>query len=210
MAKPRILLADDHVMVMEAFCRLLEPQFDVVGTASDGRVLLEKAAQLKPDVILLDLSMPVLNGFEAGERLRKIVPNARLIVLTMNEDTEVAAEVLRKWAAGFLLKKSASAELVKAIEAVLKGKTFVTSHMAQNLLEKFVRDPEVSRAKTLTPRQREVLQLLAEGRTMKEAAEVLQVTPRTVAFHKYRIMEEFDLKTNSDLLRFAIKERIIS
>jgi DNA-binding NarL/FixJ family response regulator len=210
MAKPRILLADDHVMVMEAFCRLLEPQFDVVGTANDGRVLLEKAAQLNPDIILLDLSMPVLNGFEAGERLKKLVPNAKLIVLTMNEDTDIAAEVLRTWAAGFLLKKSASAELVKAIELVLKGKTFVTSHMAQNLLEKFVRDPEASRAKTLTPRQREVLQLLAEGRTMKEAADVLRVTPRTVAFHKYRIMEEFDLKTNADLLRFAIKERIIS
>jgi Response regulator containing a CheY-like receiver domain and an HTH DNA-binding domain len=210
MPKPRILLADDHTLVAEAFCRLLEPQFDVVGTASDGRALLEKAVQLKPDVILLDLSMPVLNGFEAGERLKKLLPNARLIVLTMNEDSDVAAEVLRRWAAGFLLKKSASGELVKAIESVMKGKTFVTSQMTQNLLDKFVRDPGPNREKTLTPRQREVLQLLAEGRTMKEAADILQVTPRTVAFHKYKIMEEFELKTNSDLLRFAIKERIIS
>src|SRR5512137_1251042 len=135
MGKPRILLADDHNLVAEALCRLLEPQFDVVGTAADGRTLLEKAALLLPDVILLDLNMPVLNGFEAGERLKKLVPHAKLIVLTMTEDTEIAAEVLRKWASGFLLKRSASAELVKAILQVLSGKTFVTTHMTQNLLD---------------------------------------------------------------------------
>ncbi len=179
MGKPRVLLADDHTLVAEAFSRLLEPQFEVVGTASDGRALLEKAVQLKPDVILLDLS-------------------------------KIAADVLRRWASGFLLKKSASAELVKAIQQVLKDKTFVTSHMTQNLLDRFVRDADSQKSKSLTPRQREVLQLLAEGRTMKEAADVLQVTARTVAFHKYKIMEEFELKTNSDLLRFAIRERIIS
>lgn len=210
MGKPRILLADDHTLVAEAFSRLLEPQFEVVGTAADGRVLLEKAVKLQPDVILLDLSMPLLNGFEAGERLKKLVPHAKLIVLTMNEDTEVAADVLRRWASGFLLKKSASAELAKAIQQVLKGKTFVTSQMTQSLLDKFVRDPDARHAKSLTPRQREVLQLLAEGRTMKEAADVLQVTARTVAFHKYKIMEDFELKTNSDLLRFAIKERVVT
>jgi len=210
MGKPRILLADDHTLVAEAFSRLLEPQFEVVGTASDGRALLEKAQQLKPDVILLDLSMPVLNGFEAGARLKKMLPQSKLIVLTMSEDTEIAADVLRRWASGFLLKKSASAELVKAIQQVLKGKTFVTSHMTQNLLDRFVRAADAQKSKALTPRQREVLQLLAEGRTMKEAANVLQVTARTVAFHKYKIMEEFELKTNSDLLRFAIRERIVN
>ena len=210
MGKTRILLADDHTLVAEAFGRLLEPQFEVVGTAPDGRALLEKATQLKPDVILLDLSMPVLNGFEAGERLKKMVPHAKLIVVTMNEDTEVAAEVLRNWASGFVLKKSASTELVAAIQQVLQGKTFVTSQMTQSLLDKFVRDPDSHRSRALTPRQREVLQLLAEGRTMKEAADVLHVTPRTVAFHKYKIMEEFELKTNSDLMRFAIRERIIT
>ena len=210
MGKARILLADDHTLVAEAFSRLLEPQFEVVGTASDGRVLLEKAEQLRPDVILLDLSMPVLTGFEAGERLKKLVPHAKLIVVTMSEDAEVASKVLRKWASGFVLKKSAGSELVKAIQQVLKGETFVTSYMAQSLLDKSVRNPDSHPGKTLTPRQREVLQLLAEGRTMKEAADVLQVTPRTVAFHKYKIMEEFELKTNSDLLRFALKERIIS
>jgi DNA-binding NarL/FixJ family response regulator len=210
MGKPRILLADDHTLVAEAFSRLLEPQFDVVGTASDGRALLEKAEQLKPDVILLDLSMPVLDGFEAGARLKKLLPQVKLIVLTMNEDTEVAADVLRRWASGFLLKKSASAELVKAIQQVLKGQTFVASHMTQNLLDRIVRNATSQSPKTLTPRQREVLLLLAEGRTMKEAADVLQVTARTVAFHKYKIMEEFALRTNSELVRFAVRERIIS
>jgi DNA-binding NarL/FixJ family response regulator len=210
MGKPRILLADDHTLVVEAFTKLLEPHFQVVGTAADGRVLLEKAEELRPDVIVLDLSMPVLNGFEAGERLKKSLPNAKLLVLTATEDTEVAADVLRSWASGFLLKKSASAELVKAIQEVLKGRSYITTHMTQNLLDKFVRDPKIHNAKTLTPRQREVLQLLAEGRTMKEAADVLQVTPRTVAFHKYKIMEDFNLKTNSDLLRFALKQRLIS
>jgi DNA-binding NarL/FixJ family response regulator len=210
MGKPRILLGDDHTLVAEALGRLLEPHFEIVGTAADGRVLLEKALQLKPDVILLDLSMPVLDGFEAGTRLKKIMPQAKLIVLTMNEDTEIAADVLRKWASGFLLKKSASAELVKAIQQVLKGRIFVTSYMTQNVLDRLVRDADSEKNGMLTPRQREVLQLLAEGRTMKEAADVLQVTARTVAFHKYKIMEEFELKTNSDLLRFAIRERIIS
>jgi DNA-binding NarL/FixJ family response regulator len=128
----------------------------------------------------------------------------------MMEDAEIASEVLGKWASGFLLKKSASAELVTAIHEVLKGKTFVTAHLSQQLQDRFVRDAQPRRDRALTPRQREVLQLLAEGRTMKEAADVLQVTPRTVAFHKYKIMEEFDLKTNTELLRFAIKERMIS
>ena len=209
MGKPRILLADDHTLVAEALTRLLEIHFEVVGTAADGRALLEKAAQLQPDVILLDLSMPILNGFEAGERLKKLVPRAKLVVLTMTEDSEVAADVLRSWASGFLLKKSASSELVKGIQEVLKGNTFITTQMTQSLMDKFVRDPQ-QKARTLTPRQREVLQLLAEGRTMKEAADILNVTPRTVAFHKYKIMEEFELKTNSDLLRFAMRERIVT
>lgn len=209
MGKPRILLADDHTLVAEALTRLLEAHFEVVGTAADGRALLEKAVQLQPDVILLDLSMPILNGFEAGERLKKLVPRAKLVVLTMTEDAEVAADVLRSWASGFLLKKSASGELVKAIQEVLKGNTFVTTQMTQSLMDKFVRDPH-QKARILTPRQREVLQLLAEGRTMKEAADILNVTPRTVAFHKYKIMEEFELKTNSDLLRFAMRERIVT
>ena len=210
MRKPRVLLADDHTLVVEAFIKLLEPEFEVVGTVADGRALLASASQLNPDVIVLDLGMPLLNGMDAGHELKRLLPQAKLIVLTMSEDYDLAAEALRHWASAYLLKKSASSELVRAIREVLKGKTFVTPRVAQRLLEEFVRDPRPDRGKALTPRQREVLQLLAEGRTMKEVAAILNVATRTVAFHKYRIMEEYGLKTNSDLVRFAIRERIVA
>jgi DNA-binding NarL/FixJ family response regulator len=208
--RPHILIADDHTLVVEAFKKLLEPNFDVVGTVSNGRDLLDVAPKLKPDVVLLDLGMPLLNGQDAGERLKALLPKAKLIVLTMNEDSEIAAAAIEKWASAFLLKNSAGTELVHAIKEVLKGKSYVTPRVAKKLLDRFVRDPRTERTKHLTSRQREVLQLLAEGLTMKEAADMLHVTPRTIAFHKYKIMDEFGLKTNSDLLRFAIKERLIT
>jgi DNA-binding NarL/FixJ family response regulator len=210
MVKPRLLLADDHTLVLEAFKKLLEPEFEIIGMVTDGRRLLELAPQLRPDVILIDLSMPLLNGMDAGERIKKMVPSAKLIVLTMNEDYELASKALREWASGYLLKSSAGSELVKAVREVLKGRSYTTPRVAQRQVEEFVRDPRQDRVKNLTTRQREVLQLLAEGRTMKEAAALLEVATRTVAFHKYRIMEEFGLKTNSDLVRFAIKERVLS
>jgi DNA-binding NarL/FixJ family response regulator len=210
MAKPRVLLADDHSLVLEAFKKLLEAEFDIVGTATDGRMLLSVAPQLKPDVTILDLGMPLLNGMDAGRELKRLLPKTKIIVLTMSEDYELASLALREWASGYLLKKSAGGELVKAVREVLKGQSYVTPWIAQRLLEDFVRDPRIDRIKHLTPRQREVLQLLAEGRTMKEAAAILHVAARTVAFHKYRIMEEFGLKTNSDLVRFAIKEHVLS
>ena len=210
MGKPRVLLADDHTLVVEAFTKLLEPEFEVVGTVADGRALLASAPQLNPDVIVVDLGMPLLNGMEAGQELKRRLPQAKLIVLTMSEDYDLAAEALRHWASAYLLKKSAGSELVRAIREVIKGKTYVTPKVAQRLLEEFVRDPRPDRSKVLTPRQREVLQLLAEGRTMKEVAGILKVATRTVAFHKYRIMEEFGLKTNSDLVRFAIREHLVA
>lgn len=210
MGRPRILLADDHTMVVEAFRKLLEPEFEIVGTVSDGQSLVRLAPELKPDVIVVDIGMPFLSGMDAGRRLKGLLPGTKLIVLTMNEDTELAAEALRSWASGYLLKKSAGSELVNAVWGALKGKSYVTPKIAQQLLERFVRDPRQERDKELTPRQRQVLQLLAEGRTMTEAADVLHLSPRTVAFHKYKIMEEFGLKTNSDLVRFAIRERVVS
>jgi len=210
MGKPRILLADDHVMVVEAFKKLLEPEFEIVGTVSDGRALLSMAPKLKPDIVIIDLGMPLLNGMDAGEQVKKVLPKTKLIVLTMSEDFDLAAHALRNWASAYLLKKSVGSELVKAIREVLKGGSYVTPKVAQRLLEEFVRDPRPDRTKNLTARQREVLQLLAEGRTMKEVAAVLNVATRTIAFHKYRIMEEFGLKTNSDLVRFAIKEHIVT
>jgi DNA-binding NarL/FixJ family response regulator len=208
--RARILLADDHTAMVEALSKLLEPQFEIVGTVRDGRSLLEAACQTRPDVVLLDLSMPLMNGMEAGARLKKLLPNTKIIVLTMSEDPDVAADFLHNWAAGFLLKKSAGRELIKAIREVMRGKTYVTSRMSGKVLEAYVRSGPPSRQKTLTARQREVLQVLAEGHTMKEAANILHVTPRTVAFHKYRMMNDLGLKTNSDLLRFAIKEKLVS
>jgi DNA-binding NarL/FixJ family response regulator len=207
--RPRILLADDHTLVAQAFAKLLEPDFDIVGYVVDGHALLKSVAELRPDVVILDLCMPLLNGFDAGKQIKEIHPDAKLIVLTVTEDADVASEALHSWASGYVLKKSAAAELVKAIREALKGKKYVSKHMEEKLLDKFVRDPRTNRTNVLTPRQREVLQLLAEGRTMKEAADILKVTPRTVAFHKYRIMEEFGIKSNSDLILLAIREHMI-
>ena len=210
MGRPRILLADDHTLVVEGFRKLLEPEFEIVGVVPDGRALLAATLREKPDVVIVDIGMPLLNGIDAGRELKRLVPRTKLIVLTMNEDPDIAREALRQWASAYLVKKSAGTELIRAVREVLKGKSYVTPRLAQRLMDEFVRDPRVGRTKELTPRQREVLQLLAEGRTMKEAADVLNVTARTVAFHKYKIMEEFELKTNSDLLRFAMKERLVT
>jgi DNA-binding NarL/FixJ family response regulator len=210
MGRPRILIADDHTLVAEAFKTLLEPDYQVVRLVTDGRSLLAAAKELKPDLVLLDLGMPLLNGLDAGRELKKNLPKTKLIVLTMNEDPDVASEALRNWASGYLLKKSAGVELKEAIGEVLRGHSYVTPKIAQKLMDEFIRDPRHDRAKELTQRQRQVLQLLAEGRSMKEAATVLDIAVRTIAFHKYRIMEDFGLKTNADLVRFAIRQHLIS
>ena len=206
----RVLLADDHDLVAEAFVKLLEPHFTVIGTVSDGRALLAKATELKPDVVLIDIGMPGLNGMDAGHKLKTMLPNTKLVVVTMNEEPGVASAALRHWASGYLLKKSAGSELIRAIREVLKDKSYVTPRMAQLLVDSFVRDPNPEHVNKLSPRQREVLQLLAEGKNMREAARILGISARTVAFHKYRIMDEFDLKSSSDLLRLAIKHNIVS
>ena len=208
MWRPSVLLVDDHTLVLEAFKKLLEPEFNIVGTVSNGADLLQVTTELKPDVILLDLGMPQLNGMEAGRALKQLLPRTKLIVLTMNENSDLARESLKVWASGFLLKKSAGRELVQAVREALQGKTYVTPAIARRLQDEFMRDPEFEH-KQLTERQREVLRLLAEGRTMKQTADELHVTPRTIAFHKYKIMEEFGLKTNSDLVRLALRERIV-
>ena len=208
MAKARVLLADDHTLVMEALKKLLEPEFEIVGAVSDGRQLVEQAQQTKPDVILLDLGMPLLNGFDAGRRLKELLPATRIIVVTMNEDCETADAALREWASGYLIKSAAGAELRRAIADAIGGRQYVSPLIANWQAKRFVNDPRMQ-GRTLTPRQREVLQLLAEGRSMKEVAAQLQLTTRTIAFHKYRIMEEYGLKTNVDLLRFAMKQHVV-
>ena len=210
MSKARILLADDHTLVVEAFKKLLEPEFDVVGTVGDGRALLRLAPELQPDVVLVDLNMPLLNGLDASEQLKQLMPKVKIIVLTMNEDAEIAAETLQKWASGYLLKKSAGSELVKAVRDVLVGLKYVTPAMKTELEEMASREPRSEATRVLTARQREVLQLLVEGHTMKEAAAILHVTARTVAFHKYRIMRDFGLENNSELLRFAMKQKVVN
>jgi DNA-binding NarL/FixJ family response regulator len=210
MDQPRILIADDHTLVAEAFKTLLEPEYQVVQLVADGRSLLEAAKELKPDLVLLDLGMPILNGLDAGRELKKLLPKTKLLILTMNEDPDVASQALRKWASGYLLKKSAGVELKKAVSEVLQGHTYVTPSIAQKLIDEALHEPRREHAKELTRRQSQVLQLLAEGHSMKEAAAILDIAVRTIAFHKYRIMGDFGLKTNADLVRFAIREHIIS
>ena len=206
----RVILADDHTLLLEAFEKLLEPDYMVVGAVSDGRALLSAAAELMPDVIVLDIAMPLLNGLDAARKLKKTMPKVKLIFLTMNEDPNVASEAFRAGASGYLLKTSASSELSKAIKEALCGRSYVTPAITQGMVESFIRQPADDRDNPqLTPRQREVLQLLAEGRSMKEAAKILNVTPRTVAFHKYRMMEQLNLKNNADLIRFALREYIV-
>jgi len=204
------MLADDHIILVEAFRKLLEPDFEVVGTVFDGRALLEVAPSLKPDVIVIDVGMPLLNGLEAGLRLKEQMPAVRIIFLTMNEDPDLAAEAMRSGASGYLLKSSAASELIRAIRMSLKGKSYVTPQIARGMQKAFIRNPRPkARANALTPRQREVVELLAEGKSMKEAASVLNMTPRTVAFHKYRAMEELNIETTAELIQFAIKSRIL-
>ncbi len=211
MRRSRVLLADDHTLLLDAFAKLLEPECDVVGAVADGRALLAAAEELKPDVVVLDIAMPLLNGLDAGRQLKKALPDVKLIFLTMNQDPAIAAEAFRAGASGFLLKTSAGSELVKAIEETTSGRSYVTPLIAQDLVEVLMLRPKQRKgAADLTPRQREVLQLLAEGRSMKEAAQILKVTARTIAFHKYRMMDRFRLKSNAELVQFAIRQGVVS
>jgi DNA-binding NarL/FixJ family response regulator len=204
------MLADDHTIIVEAFRKLLEPHFDIVGTVSNGRALLEAAPGLNPDVIVIDIAMPLLNGLEAGLRLKQTMTAVKLVVLTMNDDPDLAREAIRSGVSAYLLKSSAASELIRAIRLVLKGRSYVTPQIARGMEKAFINGSKpTARSKVLTPRQREVVQLLAEGKSMKEAANLLNVTTRTVAFHKYRVMAELNLKTTADLIQFAIKSRIV-
>jgi DNA-binding NarL/FixJ family response regulator len=210
MNQPTVMLADDHRLLLEAFGKLLEGRFQVVGTVSDGLALLDSARVLKPDLILLDIAMPLLSGLQAGLQLKKTMPAVKLIFLTMIEDPDLAVEAMHYGASAFILKKCAASELFSAIDAVLKGSSYVTPEIARGMQEAFIRDPQgKNRGKAPTERQREVLHLLAEGRSMKEAADILQVTPRTIAFHKYRMMEDLRIKTTAELIQFAITNHIL-
>jgi DNA-binding NarL/FixJ family response regulator len=211
MRRPRILLADDHQMLMDALKRVVEPRCEVVGTASDGRALLEAAAKLRPEVVVLDIAMPELNGLDAARHLKRTMPKVKLIFMTMNEEPDLVGEAFRAGASAFLLKQAAAFELTEAIEQVLKGGSYVTPSAAEGQAKISLRDPKArEHVAEPTPRQREVIQLLAEGHSMKEVASTLNITKRTVAAHKYAVMELLQLKTNAELVQYAIKHRIIS
>jgi DNA-binding NarL/FixJ family response regulator len=205
--RARILLADDHAILLEAFRALLEPEFEVVGTVTDGRALLREFARLNPDVVLVDVSMPLLNGLDAGRQLKAQRRSVKLIYLTMNPDPDVAGEALRLGASGYLLKSSAASELTQAIREALRGRSYITPLITKEVIGSLT---ERRSTPELTMRQREVLQLLAEGRSMKEVGDILNVAPRTVAFHKYRMMEQLRLRTSAELVQFAVKQGVVS
>ena len=208
--RPRVLLADDHTLLLEAFQRLLEPRCEIVGTAGDGRALLELASCTRPEIILLDISMPGINGLDTGAQLRSTLPEVKLIYLTVNEDRDTAAAAIRLGASGYLLKSSASGELFTAIDHALAGQTYLTPLITRGVpLAAFLEEAAGTGGEELTARQREVLQLLVQGRAMKEIADRLQITARTVAFHKYTIMERLGLKTNADLMQYAIEHGLL-
>jgi len=201
-------MADDHAMLLDAFRALLEPEFDVVGTVTDGRMLLEAFSRLYPDVVVLDIAMPLLNGLDAGRQLRAQRKSVKLIYLTMNPDPDLAGEALRLGASGYVLKSSAFLELKQAIHETLRGRSYITPLITRDVVGSLIEHP-TSRHE-LTMRQREVLQLLAEGRSMKEVGAILDITPRTVAFHKYQMMEQLRVKTSAELVQFAVKQGVVS
>jgi DNA-binding NarL/FixJ family response regulator len=210
--RPRLLLADDHTLLLEGIRHLLEPEFELVGSVEDGQALLAAAKTLKPDVILLDISMPVLNGIDAAHRLRKSLPSAKLIFLTMHADHDYLSEAFRAGAMGYLLKRAAASELITAIREVLKGNRYVSPLMTQTPLELLISlpGPGGKSPVRLTPRQREVLQLVAEGRSRKEIAARLGISVKTVEFHKAALMRKLNFETTSDFTRYAIRFGIIT
>jgi DNA-binding NarL/FixJ family response regulator len=209
MGKPRVIIADDHTMLVEAFEKLLSPEFDVVARVMDGRALLSAVREFHPDVVVLDLAMPLLNGLDAARQIKQMDPTVRLVFVTMNEDPDLAAEAFRMGGAAYLLKRSAGAELLTAIREAMRHRSYVTPLVTEGMLGSLMHaDPEGS-GRQLTSRQREVLQLLAEGKSMKEIASILNVAPRTVAFHKYRMMEQLKIKTNAELIQYAIRHHVV-
>jgi DNA-binding NarL/FixJ family response regulator len=208
MNKPRVLLADDHTLVMEGLQSLLAGQVDVVGTARDGRALLQSALELKPDVIILDISMPVLNGIEAARRLRKELPGSKLIFLSMFSDAIYIDEAFRMGVSGYVLKRSAASELIAAIQAVQKGKRFITPSLGRFRIRPRPLRGELPVGAHLTVREREVLQLVAEGRSAKEIAAELRISSKTAQFHKANLMRRLDLHTTAELVKYAVRRRI--
>jgi DNA-binding NarL/FixJ family response regulator len=210
-SKPRLLLADDHAIVMEGLSRLLEADFQIIGTVGDGRALLEAAQRLKPDVIVADLSMPLLNGLEALRQLRRANLRSKVVILSMHADVEFASEALRQGASAYVVKHSASQSLSRAIQQVLEGGTFVSPRIALEMWPAVSAPSQSAQpaATHLTQREREVLQLVAEGRTINGIATILKIAARTVVFHKSNLMDKLGLRTTADLTRHAIRSGLV-
>jgi len=212
MTKPSVIMADDHSLILAGMRRLVEEQCEVVGMVEDGRALVEAAQKLRPDLILMDIAMPLLNGLEAARQLSKLVPESKLIFLTMHASPTYAAEAFQAGASGYLLKRSAASELSQAIQAVLQGQHYITPLITKDVLGSVLKPSTGERGKpastALTARQREVLQLVAEGRSTKEVATILSVSVKTVEFHKSRIMQQLDIHTTADLTKYAITHGI--
>jgi len=207
----RLLLADDHKLLAEACKSILEPEYQVIGVVTDGRELLKAAMALKPDVVLADIGMPHLNGLDAGEQIKKKLRSTKLVFLTMNASAEVAAEAFRRGASAYVLKQSAADELLTAIRSVVRGESYLSPLIARETVNYLLNQGKtMSDQPRITKRQSEILQLLAEGMSMKEVAAVLELKPGTVAFHKYRMMEALGVKTNAELLEYAIKRKMTS
>jgi DNA-binding NarL/FixJ family response regulator len=209
MSRIRVLLADDHALLLGAFERLLSADFDVVGQVADGRAAVAAAERLKPDVVVMDMSMPLLNGLDAARQIKKLVPDSKVVFVTMNEDSDLAAEAFRSGASGYLLKRSAASELSTAIREVVQGRSYLTPLITDALIGTLLHPEDQKPTRELTSRQREVLQLLVEGRSMKEVASILAVTPRPVAYHKYTMMAQLKVKTTAELVQYAIKQHIV-
>ena len=207
--RARLLIADDHTLLAEACKSFLEPEFDVVGIADNGRALVQLASELKPDVVVLDISMPQLNGLDAGDQIKHILPATKLVFVTMNMSPEVAAEAFRRGASGYVVKSCGAEELVRGHSSSSEIGILLVSGYYQGHSDFLLRSTDsYAEEKRITPRQSEVLQLLAEGMSMKEIANVLNLKPGTVAFHKYKMMETLGLKSNAELIQYAIKHHL--
>ncbi len=206
------MIADDHALVADACRKLLEPEFDVVATVGDGRALVRVAANLKPQVIIVDIGMPLLNGLDAAYQVKQLLDSVKLVFLTMNTDPALAAEAFRRGALGYLLKSSSASELIVAIREVLRGKSYLSPAIAKETIDFLLHEDKesIEEEDQLTERQREVLQLLTEGKSTKQVASVLDVTTATVVFHKVRIKDALHARNDSDLVKYAVKNHLIA
>lgn len=209
--RQRILIADDHTLFAELCKNLLESDFQVVGVVDNGRAMIQLACELKPDIVVVDISMPLLNGLDAGETVKAMYPRVKLVFISMNGDVDLAAEAFRRGASAFLIKTCTTTELVKAMHAVANGLSYLCSSMSKEEVSYLARAENTYAPgdERLTGRQREVLQLLCEGKVMKEIGCILNITPRTVAFHKYRLMEMLHAKSTADLVRYAFNHHVL-